>query len=177
MAHTPRMAYVKFCVLAALVLCLQSFAAEALQTRHASYPARLGKRLGGFRRGGSTQQSRSVRNDKLHSIGCLKEMWFDQRLDHFHWSRGQPDATYRQRYFICDKFWSRGVGTARGPVFFYGERARCGVLGAGVGMHGRVNGRVRSTGGSRAVGVQPRREAMQLLGELHGGLHGGSNCL
>ncbi|GLC41303.1 hypothetical protein PLESTB_001077500 [Pleodorina starrii] len=61
----------------------------------------------------------ALRNDAVWSIGCLKESWYTQRLDHFRWQRGGDDAVFRQRYFICDKFWSQRPGGERGPVFFY----------------------------------------------------------
>ncbi|EFJ51337.1 hypothetical protein VOLCADRAFT_41600, partial [Volvox carteri f. nagariensis] len=48
-----------------------------------------------------------------------QESWFTQRLDHFHHHPGGNDTTFQQRYFLCDKFWSRGPGGSRGPIFFY----------------------------------------------------------
>ncbi|RHZ38954.1 hypothetical protein DYB26_007527 [Aphanomyces astaci] len=43
--------------------------------------------------------------------------WFDQRLDHFT----TLNATYKQRYFVYDKFWKRQVDGHKedGPIFFY----------------------------------------------------------
>lgn len=48
----------------------------------------------------------TLRNDAVWSIGCLVEKWFDQRLDHFSFPRNASAVpTFRQRYFVCDKFW------------------------------------------------------------------------
>ncbi|KAF0708735.1 hypothetical protein As57867_006217, partial [Aphanomyces stellatus] len=43
--------------------------------------------------------------------------WFDQRLDHFT----TLNTTYKQRYFVYDKFWARQANGHKkdGPIFFY----------------------------------------------------------
>ncbi|KAG2497771.1 hypothetical protein HYH03_004043 [Edaphochlamys debaryana] len=58
----------------------------------------------------------TYRNDALRSIGCLVEKFYDQRLDHFH---PENTHTFRQRFFVCEKFWSFTPGGGRGPIFFY----------------------------------------------------------
>jgi hypothetical protein len=52
-----------------------------------------------------------------------KENWFTQKLDHFYYSgRGDPQDTYQQRYFTCDKYWKPRPGGGKGPIFFYGTQ-------------------------------------------------------
>ncbi|CAK4620407.1 unnamed protein product [Aphanomyces euteiches] len=44
-------------------------------------------------------------------------LWFDQRVDHFT----TLNTTYKQRYYVYDKFWSRKSNGHEkdGPIFFY----------------------------------------------------------
>lgn len=44
--------------------------------------------------------------------------FYDQTLDHFSFA-SPPQATFRQRYIVCDKYWSRKADGSRGPIFFY----------------------------------------------------------
>ena len=39
-------------------------------------------------------------------IEYCKEFYYDSTLDHFSWSAGSQ--TYKQRVFICDKYWKHG---------------------------------------------------------------------
>lgn len=55
---------------------------------------------------------------KKEKRGCLKELWFDQLLDHFRWEN--HTRTWKQRYMVCDQYWSKQPD-GRGPIFFYGE--------------------------------------------------------
>ena len=43
---------------------------------------------------------------------------YDQTLDHFSFA-SPPQATFKQRYVVCDGSWSRGADGSRGPIFFY----------------------------------------------------------
>jgi hypothetical protein len=43
---------------------------------------------------------------------------YEQTLDHFSFS-SPPQATFKQRYVVCDRWWSRGGDGSRGPIFFY----------------------------------------------------------
>ncbi|KAL3139915.1 hypothetical protein ABBQ38_004205 [Trebouxia sp. C0009 RCD-2024] len=52
---------------------------------------------------------------------CQK-CWRDTTLDHFSWAPPpEGRTTYKQRYFVCDKFWHKGgsSGGNKGPIFFY----------------------------------------------------------
>jgi lysosomal Pro-X carboxypeptidase len=40
--------------------------------------------------------------------------WFDQKLDHFNFKPNAPVQSFKQRYFVHDKYWKKG-----GPIFFY----------------------------------------------------------
>lgn len=44
--------------------------------------------------------------------------YYDQTLDHFSFA-SPPQATFKQRYVVCDKHWSRNADGSRGPIFFY----------------------------------------------------------
>lgn len=62
--------------------------------------------------GSSSSSSRDV-------ITSCKEFYYDSLIDHFSWALG--DQTYKQRVFICDKYWGNGrdsMGKSK-PVFFY----------------------------------------------------------
>jgi hypothetical protein len=53
-------------------------------------------------------------------LGC-DELYFDkQHIDHFSAARPSPDNQFwSQRYFLCDKHWSRDPFLGGGPIFFY----------------------------------------------------------
>ncbi|KAF0733220.1 hypothetical protein AaE_009198, partial [Aphanomyces astaci] len=55
--------------------------------------------------------------DPRPNTGNCSLHWFDQRLDHFT----TLNATYKQRYFVYDKFWKRQADGHKedGPIFFY----------------------------------------------------------
>ncbi|QDZ21254.1 serine carboxypeptidase [Chloropicon primus] len=57
-------------------------------------------------------------------IDLCKEFYYDSDVDHFSWSL--KSRTYKQRVFVCDKYWQdRSVDAdgkekkVRGPIFFY----------------------------------------------------------
>ena len=43
---------------------------------------------------------------------------YDQTLDHFSFA-SPPQSTFKQRYVVCDRHWSRAADGSRGPIFFY----------------------------------------------------------
>jgi hypothetical protein len=44
--------------------------------------------------------------------------FYEQTLDHFSFA-SPPQATFKQRYIVCDRHWSHGADGGRGPIFFY----------------------------------------------------------
>ena len=57
--------------------------------------------------------------DPLPSTANCTVNWFNQTIDHFNWgppARNPPEYTYRQRYYVYDKWWDR---EHNGPIFFY----------------------------------------------------------
>eukprot|EP00051_Salpingoeca_urceolata_P029014 m.488688 g.488688 ORF g.488688 m.488688 type:complete len:548 (-) comp26024_c0_seq1:82-1725(-) len=55
------------------------------------------------------------------SVNCTIK-WFTQDIDHFGWSTPLSSTnatTFRQRYFVYDKYWSTAKDGTRGPIFFY----------------------------------------------------------
>ena len=55
-------------------------------------------------------------------IDMCQEFYYDSLIDHFSWSTGSK--TYKQRVFICDKYWQERTvdergHKAKGPIFFY----------------------------------------------------------
>ena len=58
--------------------------------------------------------------DNLPSTANCTVHWFDQTIDHFNWgptATNPPTYTYKQRYYVYDKFWKGAEKNA--PIFFY----------------------------------------------------------
>ena len=62
----------------------------------------------------------SAEGDGLHQpvIDMCREFYYDSLIDHFSWAHGS--TTYKQRVFMCDKYWTSDEKTkTKGPIFFY----------------------------------------------------------
>ena len=74
----------------------------------------------------------------LPSTANCTTYFIEQPLDHFSWPTGT--GTYKQRYYVYDRWWKK----AEGPVFFYvgacmSSEWKC-VGGGGGGRRGRGQG-------------------------------------
>ena len=49
-------------------------------------------------------------------VANCSEQYFENYVDHFNFHLGGLNATYKQRYFVYDEFWSP---PGNGPIFFY----------------------------------------------------------
>jgi len=98
---------------ALLLLSLATVAAAApFATVTAAAPAAVpaGQAFPGCK-GGTTVGCPGTANCSVH--------WIEQQIDHFNWAPPLGDVshgTFRQRYFVHDKWWDRANN---GPVFFY----------------------------------------------------------
>ena len=51
-------------------------------------------------------------------LSACSVRFYEQTVDHFSFA-SPPQATFKQRYVVCDRHWTRSSDGSRGPIFFY----------------------------------------------------------